>query len=375
MIVSCTLPSSPVHLSDVPKNFISTGLASRAPCAPNASCSTVSLAHVLTGIGSGSRSISSPPPSLTRTLRPLSWMSFTKLPKKIVMDWQWQLAGSSSHSDMDCGDYTPETIEVLLSRQDLFVSEFELIQLTWRWCRKNQSALQDYLHFFDFTLLNAEQKQWVMSQLPPTELYPMLVQNALCQSHLVDVEELGESKLNYPGIRWKRIFSSHEARIGGFMEAASKAMELIDRKLIVYRVDERLTLGLYVPMRLEKAQDSRVDDKVRLLAFLHSQGEETTSRLMLPTKKNYQLYYDDNSFQLYENQRDNKWVFIGRGASDDSRYRNVEGVGDQRRVRQTTLDDGTNFDFVSSAALNKFSSRLQRHVGRVRRNGVLGAVC
>lgn len=68
-------------------------------------------------------------------------------------------------------------------------------------------------------------------------------------------------------------------------------------------------------------------------------------------------------------------MFIGRGASDDSRYRNVEGVGDQRRVRQTTLDDGPNFDFVSSVALNKFSSRLQRHVGRVRRNGVLGAVC
>lgn len=95
------------------------------------------------------------------------------------------------------------------------------------------------------------------------------------------------------------------------MEAAAKAMELFDRKLTVNRVDERLTLGLYVPMRLEKAQDSRVDDKVRLLAFPHSQGEETTSRLMLPTKKNYQLYYDDDSFQLYENQRSNSWVFIG----------------------------------------------------------------
>lgn len=295
--------------------------------------------------------------------------------KKIVMDWEWQVAGSPSHSDLDCGDYTPETIEVLLSRQDLLVSEFELIQLTWRWCRKNQSALQDFVHFFDFTLLNAEQKQWVMSQLPPTELHPMRVQNALCQSHLVDMGELGESKLNYPGIRWKRIFSSHEARIGGFMEAAAKAMELFDRKLIVYRVDERLTLGIYVPMKLEKAQDSRVDDKVRLFAFPHSQGEETTSRLMLPTKKNYQLYYDDNIFQLFQNQRGNTWVKIGRGASNDSRYRNVDGVGDKRRVRQTTLDDGTNFDFVSSVALDKFSTRLQTHIGRVHRNGVLGAVC
>lgn len=95
-------------------------------------------------------------------------------------------------------------------------------------------------------------------------------------------------------------------------------MELFDRKLIVYRVDERLTLGIYVPMKLEKAEDSRVDDKVRLLAFSYSQGEETTSRLMLPSKENYQLYYDDSSFQLYENQIANTWVFIGRGASDDT---------------------------------------------------------
>ncbi|KAK1834909.1 RNA dependent RNA polymerase-domain-containing protein [Podospora conica] len=293
--------------------------------------------------------------------------------KKIVMDWQWESTGSLSQSDVQCGDYTPETIEVLLSRQDLLVSEFELVQLTWRWCRENCSSLEDFAHFFDFTLLNAEQKQWVMSQLPPTKLYQTLVQNSLCQSHLLEAGELGKSKLLSPAIRWKRVFSSHEARMGGFMEAAAKAMELFHRKLIVYRVEKRLTLAIYVPMKLEKAKESRVDEKVRLLAFPHSQGEETTSRLMLPTKKNYQLYYDDNSFQLYENQRRNTWVLIGRGASDDNKYRQVESVGDQRRERQTTLDDGTNFDFVSSVDLKRFSSRLKDHLGQVKRNGVLGA--
>lgn len=178
MIVSCTLPSSSVHLSDVPKTFVSAGLASRAPRAPNASSSTVSLAHVLTGIIRIPQHLESapkPPPDSP----PFILDELHEAAKKTVMDWQWQLAGSSSHSDLDCGAYTPETVEILLSRQDLSVSEVELIQL--RWCRKNQSALQDYLHFFDFTLLNAEQKQWVMSQLPPTELYPMLIQNALCQ--------------------------------------------------------------------------------------------------------------------------------------------------------------------------------------------------
>ena len=298
--------------------------------------------------------------------------------KEIVRNWQWkQLPASQLGVGADCSDYTPETIELLLSRDrdDLLVSEFELIQLAWRWCRSNHTALENFIHFFDFNLLNAEQKAWVMSQLPPTVEYPMLVQNALCQSHLLEVAELAESKLHYPGLRWKRIFSSAEGgRMGGFMETAAKAIELFHRKLVVYRVDERLTVALYIPKKLEKAKDSRVDDAIRVLAFPHSQGRETASRLMLPTKKNYQLYFDDNSFQLFENERRGTWVFIGRGASDDSKYRNVVGVGDKRQARQTTLDDGTNFDVVSSIALDKFSKRLQTHIGRVRRNGVLGAV-
>lgn len=288
----------------------------------------------------------------------------------IIRNWQWRVP---SHPT-ECGDYSLETLEVLLSRDDLMVSEFELIQLAWRWCRVNGAVFEDFVRFFDFNLLSAEEKQWVMSQLPPTLEYPMLVQNALCQSDLLEVSELHDSKLHYPGIRWKRFFSSNEGRLGGFMEAASKALELFHRKLIVFRADERLTVAIYVPRKLEKARDSKVDDNVRLFAFPHSKGKETSSRLILPTKVNYHLYHDDNRFQLYEGQIANSWVFITRGASDDSSYRNIEGVRNRRQARQTTVDDGTNFDFRTSVALDKFSKRLQTHIGRVRRNGVQGAV-
>ncbi|KAK4442628.1 RNA dependent RNA polymerase-domain-containing protein [Podospora aff. communis PSN243] len=286
-----------------------------------------------------------------------------------IKNWQW----ASASEPVDCGDYSLGTLEVLLSRDDSLVSEFELIQLAWRWCRANNAVFENFIRFFDFNLLSAEQKQWVLSQLPSTVEYPMLIQNALCQSDLLQVSELEDSKLHYPGIRWKRFFSSSEGRIGGFMEAASKALELFHRKLIVFRADERLTFAMYVPRKLEKARDSKVDDNVRLFAFPHSQGQESASRLILPTKLNYHLYYDDNTFQLYEGQRANSWVFITRGASDDSSYRNIEGVRDRRQARQATLDNGTNFDFRTSVALDKFSKRLQTHIGRVRRNGVLAA--
>jgi hypothetical protein len=287
-----------------------------------------------------------------------------------IKNWKWM----SSSQPVDFSDYSLETLEVLLSRDNLMISEFEMIQLTWKWCRANKAVFEDFVRFFDFNSLRAEEKHWVMSQLPPTLEYPMLVQNALCQSDLLQVSELQESKLHYPGIRWKRFFSSNENRIGGFMEAAAKALELFHRKLIVFRADERLTFAMYVPKKLEKARDSKVDESVRLFAFPHSQGRESQSRLILPTKVNYHLYYDDNTFQLYEGHRANSWVFITRGASDDSSYRNLEGVRSRRQARQTTLDDGTNFDFRTSVALDKFSSRLKSHIGRVWRNGVLGAV-
>lgn len=154
----------------------------------------------------------------------------------------------------------------------------------------------------------------------------------------------------------------------------TRALELFHRKLIIVRVDERLTLAIYVPQKIERRQECQVDDKVRLFAFPHSQGGETSQRLALPTKKDYRLYCDSNVFQLFEGKRANSWVFFGRGASDDSTYRNPKGVGDRRRARQAIVDSGVNFDSRASVNLAKFSRGLKNHVGRVYKNGILGAV-
>ncbi|KAG7287377.1 hypothetical protein NEMBOFW57_006888 [Staphylotrichum longicolle] len=279
----------------------------------------------------------------------------------------------NSDSKMALDGYDLDAIELLLSRDDIAMSEFELLCMTLRWCRKNGARLEDLLHLFDLNVLTSEEKAWVLEQFPLSPEISGLVLNAVCSSNLLPEDAAARFQPSHHGIRWKRIFDSSRDRLVTFLETASKAMGLFHRKLLVLRVDERLTVAIYVPSIIEHSQDCVVNDTVRLFAFPHSQGTETQSRMSLPTKMAYRLYCDDGVFQLFEGQRGNTWIYIARGPSDNSAYRNIENVGDRRRQRQETIDSGRNFDFRVSIALDKFSRGLQRHVGRVNRNGLSGA--
>lgn len=170
------------------------------------------------------------------------------------------------------------------------------------------------------------------------------------------------------------MFDSTQDRLATFLDKVTTTFELFHRKLIVFRVDESLTLAIYVPHKIERRQEVQVDDRCRLFAFPHTRAEGNSHRLALPTKLNYRIFCDENIFQLFDTKRGNTWVYIARGPSNDGSYRSTEGRGDKRRQRQQTVNEGLNFDFRASVALNKFSRGLQKHVGRVNRNGVLGAV-
>ncbi|KAK7955323.1 RdRP-domain-containing protein [Apiospora saccharicola] len=255
-------------------------------------------------------------------------------------------------ADVEALDF--DALELLLCRDDIATSEFELLN----------ASLADFLPYFDLNVLTAEEKNWILAYLPPLQGLPSLVLNALCTSNIVDDHRLG----------WKRVYdSTSQDRLGIFLDTAAKTLEQFHKKLLVLRVDERLSLAIYVPQKIEKSQDCLVDDRVRVFAFPQSKEPGTSGRLSLPTKKGYRLYCDDNLFQLFEGQRGNTWIFIGRGASDEAAYRNTDNKGDRRRQRQETLDAGQNFDCRVSVALNKISQGLQRHIGRVNRNGVLAA--
>ena len=292
----------------------------------------------------------------------------------ILHDAAKQFIDCRQKTCLDFDGYNFDAMELLLSRNDMAVSEYELLRLTHRWCQVNDSDLADFLCFFDLNVLTAAEKAWILSQLPHSFEISSLIMNSLCQSYLVQPQELQPFKLHYPGLHWKCIYNSSTDRLALFLETAARSLELFHRKFILVRVDERLTLGIYVPQKIERGQEGLVDERVRLFAFPHSQGPETSQRLSLPTKKDYRLYCDRNVFQLFQRVRGNTWIHLANSTSDDSSYRSAETEYARRKIRQTTLDAGINFDCRASVALDKFSRGLQKHIGRVNRRGILGAV-
>ena len=164
--------------------------------------------------------------------------------------------------------YTQETMQLLLSLDDTAISEFELIQLTHGWCQRNKADFADFVHYFDFNLLSIEEKYWVLNCLPPSMEYPSLVINALCQSDLLEPCELSPFKLHYPGLRWKSVYSSTRERLGTFLDTLQQMLELFHRKFIVFRIDERLTLAIYVPKKVERGGSVKLMTQFVYLPFL-----------------------------------------------------------------------------------------------------------
>lgn len=301
------------------------------------------------------------PPNAPRFILDVLHDNATKLIKERVAP-NSALAGSSF-----------DAIELLMSRTDIAFSEFELFQMALQWCRAHERSVTELFDFFDFNQLSDDQRSWVMGRLAPTEGVPSLVLNALVSSSILEPSDLRHFNLEYQGIRWKRTYSSATDRLDLFLRNVSRAMELFERKLIVFRVDARLTLALYVPKRINMREESVVDDTCRLFAFPHSQGEETRYRRAVPTRIGYRIYYNSTGLQLYQTQKRDTWVFLTQPGANDASYVAIEDRGDKRRQRQITLDQGENADCISSIALNKFSSSLARHIGRVNRSPIQAA--
>ena len=281
---------------------------------------------------------------------------------------------SRRNQKQDWTDYSCEVLQLLLSRGDLALSEFELIKLTHRWCIHNHCTLESFIGYFDFNKLDDEEKAWTLSQFPPSYDTVSKILNALSSSSLVTELELRPFQLGNPAIRWKCAFNSDQDRMSIFLETTARLLSDFHKKLIVLKVDDRLTLAIYVPRRIQKARDCCVDDIVRLFAFPKSYEGNALHGSVVPTKKTYRLYCDDQSLQLYQGQRRNTWVFIAKPGSDKSSYQNIQNQGDKRRKRQETVDTGVNQGFVLSVALDKFSKQLQTHVGRVNRHPIMAAV-
>jgi len=258
----------------------------------------------------------------------------------------------------------PDILDLFLSRDKIAISEFELLQLAMRWCREHSVSVLEYAHFFDFSALSDEQQIWFLSQLPASATMPSVVRNGLLQSGLIEADELARFNLDHHKLHWKPVFRSSSDRMGRFISTMCRALEVFHKKLIIMSVDERLTLAIYVPQKVERCSEVQVDTNVRVFALPRSQGSQAPTYRVMPTKKNYRLYCDDSTLQLYESKRANTWVFL----------RNESDKGDRRRKKEQTVADGINYDCRISVALQKISGDIQQHVGRLKGAAVLGAV-
>lgn len=265
-------------------------------------------------------------------------------------------------------------VDVLATRDNFALSEYELVQLALRRCDLNGLAFAEYAPFFNFQALTDEQQAWLLSRLPPIKGMPALIRNGLLQSDLVTPAELNKFRLDDPRLHWKSVFRSSEDRMGRFLSSTSRALELFHKKLIILQPDERLTLMIYIPHKISKETEVDVKDSVRVFALPRSSGQGSVKYHVTPVKSNSRLFSDDNTFQLYEGKRGNTFVFLTRGPQDHSTFQNVKHAGDRRREAQRAVESGINFDNRASVALNKISGPIQRHVGRMNRSGILAAV-
>ena len=270
--------------------------------------------------------------------------------------------------------YPFDVVDVFANRDEVALSEFELIQLVLEKCDQTDRSFTDYAAWFNYSALNDTQQAWLSSRLPASQPMLSLIKNGLLQSQLMALQELRNFGLHHPMLHWKPVFRSSTDRMGRFLNTASRSMELFYKKLIVLRVDERLSLIIYIPQKISKASEVRVDSSVRVFALPHSSGVGSVKYRVVPTKVDYRIYCDDNVFQLYQANRKNTFVFLTAGPLDESSFRQINGEGDRRRAKQTTIQDGTNYECRASVALDKISKPIQKHVGRLNRAGVHAAV-
>jgi regulator of nonsense transcripts 1 len=271
-------------------------------------------------------------------------------------------------------DLPVDAMSLLLSRDAIAIHEFDLIQITLKWCRRYDENLLDYAGFFNFGALSDDQQKWLLGELPQSKSGPSIVKNGLHQSHIVTSHELRRFQIDYHGFHWKRVFDSSSDRMGRFMTSACQSLELFHKKLILFKPDTRLVLAIYVPSKIPIASETNVGTSVRVFALPQSKGSDSTTYRVRPTTVKYRLYHDEANFWLYDDKRQNTFIYLTRGPMDKSSFKNLENKGDRRRQKQATIDASINFDCRASIALDKISKDIQDHVGLVRRAGIHAAV-
>ncbi|KAJ7598370.1 RNA-directed RNA polymerase [Mycena floridula] len=235
-------------------------------------------------------------------------------------------------------------LDLLKSKQNA-ISESELFDLAWRIAKQHSSfSLLPYVEYFDFTAFLAAKKNAVIDMLGLTRQRHPHIWNSLLRSDLLTPQDFYGRSIHQP-FSLQRLYSSKASGLTTFFSYLRRASMDFTRKIIILKIDDRFTVGVFIRGTIPWDEDSEVNDNVVVCSFLpQSSSNFSTFR---PCVLGYKLHCDDTIFQLYDRNLGNSFVYL------------------QRRQLH-----GEETGVAASIALQKLSARVSKQVGRVFKTSV-----
>ncbi|KAG7097929.1 hypothetical protein E1B28_005240 [Marasmius oreades] len=258
------------------------------------------------------------------------------------------LASSSftNNNDMTQDDRERLLLNLLQSEKLTNISEYQLFTLAWRFTRKYpEISLKNYLSHFDFGAFTTEQKHTIVGLLGlDLSRYPF-VWNSLVRSDILGYRDLYQRDLNRP-FSLQKLYSSKVDGMATFFEYLRMATQEYTRKVLILKTDDRFSIAIFMRGDIPWDEDPVVGNNVVVCSFLPQTSDNFAT--LRPCTVDYRLRCGDGVFQLYDKVMNNSFVFL------------------VKPPRQSGAE------VAASIALQKFSTRLQKQLGRLHRQPVIG---
>ncbi|KAG8960959.1 hypothetical protein FRC03_005942 [Tulasnella sp. 419] len=252
--------------------------------------------------------------------------------------------GDSDIYSQDAEDVHDRLIRLLKSDDpSMAMSEFELVQLVLRKCRQSGLDVHRYLPYINWNALSAQEKYMLGSYFVLNPEIHSQMWNSLLQSNIVRPQDLTARGLNRP-LRLQRLYSSEMQGRANFFEYFKYATQDFVRKVVLVRMDNRFSIGIFIRGKYEWDADPLVGGQVAVCSF-----QPTASQVLATYRTatvDYRLHASDNRFQLYNKNLANTFIFINRPPPR------------------------SDADLTISIALQQINANVQRQIGRINREHV-----
>ncbi|KAF9556779.1 RNA-directed RNA polymerase [Agrocybe pediades] len=229
----------------------------------------------------------------------------------------------------------------LLQSNHNSVSEFELFNLAYRFCRKHDLDIRPYLAHIDFSALTVTEKKTLSTTLSLSDVDCPEIWNSLVRSDVLTPRDLYQRNLAQP-FALHRLYNSRTSGMNTFFEYLRMATQDYVRKILIVQTDERFSVGIFMRGKIPWDEDPAVKHSNRdndalnvvVCSFMPKSGSDVAQLFSCPA--GYRLHCGENRLQLYDRHIGDTFIFINRSGA-------------------------------VSIALGKISGTVQRQVGRVNK--------